>query len=161
MDRWVVNASPIICLAKAGYVDLLLRLSTEIVVPTDVSDEIQAGPIDDPARTALASGNFQIVQVESQPEILAWDLGKGESAVLSYAWLNAGWTAIIDDLAARKCARSFAIPVKGTLALVILAKMRGLIGSASDVLQALRDAGLRLDDEVVRVSLKKSVNEDW
>ena len=69
------------------------------------------------------------------PEILAWDLGKGETAVLSYALTNPGWTAIIDDRAARKCAMSFSIPIKGTLAVVILAKKHGLVDSAADVLR--------------------------
>jgi predicted nucleic acid-binding protein len=49
---------------------------------------------------------------------MAWDLGAGETAVLSYALANSGWTAVVDDNAARKCARSFAISAKGTLAVV-------------------------------------------
>jgi hypothetical protein len=43
MDRWIVNATPLICLAKAGYVDLLLRLPYEVIVPSAVVEEIQAG----------------------------------------------------------------------------------------------------------------------
>ncbi|HCA96836.1 MAG TPA: DUF3368 domain-containing protein, partial [Cyanobacteria bacterium UBA9226] len=37
------------------------------------------------------------------PEVAAWDLGKGESAVLSFALKNSGFVAIIDDRAARRC----------------------------------------------------------
>jgi predicted nucleic acid-binding protein len=161
MDRWIVNASPLICLAKAGYLDLLLTLPDEVIVPGAVVEEIQAGQPGDPAPVALASGKFPVSEIPVLPEILAWDLGKGETAVLSHALTNPGWTAIIDDRAARKCALSFSIPTKGTLAVVILAKKHGLVTSAGDVMRSLQAAGLRLDDETIRVALKKSVNEDW
>ena len=87
------------------------------------------------------------------------NLGKGETAVLSYALANPGWVAVIDDLAERKCARSFTILIKGTLAIVIQAKKRGLIVSASDAMRSLQAAGLRLDNEVIRIALKQTVNE--
>ncbi len=140
---------------------MLLKLPDEVIVPSAVVEEIQAGQSDDPAQVALTSGRFPVSMIPVLPEILAWDLGKGETAVLSYALSNPGWTAIIDDRAARKCALSFSIPTKGTLAVVILAKKHGLVNSAGDVMRSLRAAGLRLDDETIRVALKKTVNEVW
>lgn len=80
---------------------------------------------------------------------------------ISSALSHPGWTAIIDVRAARKCALSFSIPTKGTLAVVILAKRYGLVNSTGDVMRSLRAAGSRLDDEIFRVALKKTVNEDW
>ena len=38
------------------------------------------------------------------PGIAAWDLGPGESAVLAWAAARPGTIAVIDDLAARRCA---------------------------------------------------------
>jgi len=160
MDRWVLNASPIICLAKAGFTDLLIKLAYEIIVPQSVAEEINTGPAGDPAEQIIATGIFPIVDIPSMPEILAWDLGKGETVVLSHALSNPSWTAIIDDQAARKCAKSFSIPIKGTLAVVILAKKRGLIHSATDVMRALTVAGLRLDEDLIRKTLKQTVNEE-
>jgi predicted nucleic acid-binding protein len=161
MSRWIVNTSPVICLAKAGYLDLLLKLPDEIIVPSAVVEEIQAGESSDPAYLALAGGKFPIAQIAAWPEILAWDLGKGETAVLSFALTNPGWTAIIYDRAARKCAASFSISVKGTLAVVILAKKHGLVESAASVLRSLQAVGLKLDDALIRDALKKTLNEDW
>ena len=161
MDRWVVNASPLICLAKAGYVDLLLKLPDEIIIPQTVVEEIQAGHSGDPAQQVFSTGKFPLVAVPAAAEVLAWDLGKGETAVLSYALANPGWVAILDDRAARKCARCFSIPYKGTLAVVILAKKKGLVNSAADALRALQAAGLRLDDDIIRDALKQIVGEDW
>ena len=52
-DIWVVNASPLIALAKADRLHLLLDLCKELLVPQAVVAEILAGPPSDPARQAL------------------------------------------------------------------------------------------------------------
>jgi predicted nucleic acid-binding protein len=88
-------------------------------------------------------------------------LGKGETAVLSYAFTHPGWVAILDDGAARRCARSLSITITGTLAVVILAKQHNLIQSAVEVLQALRGADFRLDDSIIGEALARSVGEQW
>jgi len=85
----------------------------------------------------------------------------GETAVLTFALVNSGWTAILDDGAARKCARSFAIPHKGTLAIVILAKPRGLIASAADAIRNLQQGGFRINDHIVREAPRRTVGEEW
>ena len=146
---------------RAGLEDLLLKIPEQVVVPRAVEIEIQAGPAGDPARQALNAGKFSVVDVPPREEILTWDLGRGETAVLSYALSNPGWIAILDDRAARTCARSYSIPCKGTLAVVILAKQQGVIDSAASAMHSLQAAGLRLDEAIVRQALKQTVGEDW
>lgn len=161
-ERWVLNASPLIVLAQVGLERLFFDLADEIILPRAVAIEIDAGPPEDLARRALATGSFTIVDTPAPPgEILAWDLGSGETAVLSFALTQSGWTAILDDAAARRCARSFLVPLKGTLAVVILAKQLGLISSAAQTLQALRSVGFRLDDQTIREALSRTVGEVW
>lgn len=161
-SRWVVNASPLIVLAHAGQANLLFALADEIVVPRAVANEIEAGRQDDAARRLLATGRLDIVRVPVVPaEIIAWDLGAGETAVLAYAHLTPGWTAVIDDGAARRCARSFLIPHQGTLAVVLQAKKQGIIPSAAEVMRTLRSQGFRLSDAVVSEALRKTVGEAW
>ncbi len=109
-ECWVLNASPIIVLARVGQEHLFDALADEVAVPQAVVDEIQAGPAGDPGRQAVASGRFPVVDTTLAPEVLAWDLGIGETAVLSYALEESGWTVIVDDAAARKCAQSFGLP---------------------------------------------------
>jgi predicted nucleic acid-binding protein len=46
--NWVVNASPLILLAKVGRLDLLPTLANQLVVPASVMAEVQAGPAADP-----------------------------------------------------------------------------------------------------------------
>lgn len=161
-DRWVVNASPLIVFGKIGQLDLLNRLPDEIVVPQAVADEIIVGPENDAARLAIEAEMFRLVAVqEPTPELAAWDLGSGETAVLSYALANPGWTALLDDGAARKCAVSFGIDVKGSLAIVILARKRGLIPQARQLLHTMQEVGLRLDERTIRQVLKETLDEDW
>jgi len=133
-----------------------------VVVPRPVAEEGQAGPTPDPARLALAAGGFTIVDPPPpSPELLAWDLGRGETAVLSWALAEQGWTCILDDAEARKCARAFSVPVKGTLALILSAKLCGIIPSAAEIIQTLVSMGFRLDERMVREVLARVVGETW
>lgn len=160
-SRWVVNASPLIALCKIDHHSLLFDLTDELIIPQAVAGEIAAGPADDPARNFLADAPLAIADVPSLPAVLAWDLGAGESAVLSHAVANPGWTAVIDDGAARRCARTLGVPLIGTLGIVIQARHRGLIPAAAPVLKALASNGFRLRDDVIREALARSVNEAW
>src|SRR5438874_778951 len=105
-DQAVVNSSPLIFLAEADLLGLLKLAGNEIIVPAAVADEIRSyGPTD---KTVQAiEGTDWIVIVETPPiplEIKVWSLGDGESSVLAWAHSNPGTEAIIDDLAARRCA---------------------------------------------------------
>lgn len=160
-DRWVVNASPVIALARAGFADWLGQLADEVVIPEAVVAEVLAGP-PDPARELLSAGRITAVAVPAPPvEIADWALGAGETAVLTWAFNRPGWTAILDDLPARRCARVLGVPHKGTLAVVILARQRGLTESAAEAVKALLRAGLRLDEALVRNALAGTVGEPW
>jgi predicted nucleic acid-binding protein len=80
-------------------------------------------------------------------------LGPGESSVVAWAYSNPGSEAIIDDLAARRCAAAFNTPVRGTLGLALIAKQRGRIPSARRVLEQLRQGGMYLSDRVMNEAL--------
>jgi predicted nucleic acid-binding protein len=58
-------------------------------------------------------------------------------------------------------APAVSLPVTGTLAVVILAKQYGLIESAAQVLHALRGVDFRLDNELIRDVLARTVGEKW
>lgn len=124
--------------------------------------ELLNGPEGDPARSAVESSLFNIVETPAiPPEIAAWDLGKGETSVLTHAFSAPEWVAVLDDNAARRCARSLSIKTTGTLAVVILAKQHGLIASASQVLRSLQSNDFHLDDSIIRSALAKTVGEKW
>jgi len=75
-EVFVVNASPVITLAKAGHLALLTGLADTIFLPTAVVVEVLAGPESDPARRALEGGWGTRVPVSSMPSVvLEWGLG--------------------------------------------------------------------------------------
>ena len=157
VETAVVNASPLICLSRAGLADLLRQSAQTIVVPEAVAREILArGPRDLTAVT-LASSTW-LKQVEDPavpPGILAWDLGDGESSVLAWALAHPGTRAIIDDLEGRRCAEALGIPLRGTVGLVLRARRAGLIDSARDALERLRRGGMYLSDRICAEVLKE------
>ncbi len=103
---------------------------------------------------ALAENPWLAVsEITVPPLIQAWDLSPGESSVLAWAHAHPGTLAVIDDLAARRCAATLSIPVRGTLGLVILAKQRGEVKAARPPLEALRRGGLYLSDSVLNAAL--------
>ena len=160
-DVWVVNASPIITLAKIGHLDLLERQADEIIVPVPVAREVLAGPADDAARRAIESGwGHRVPAAEPPPTLTEWGLGAGDTSVLAVALDRSHATAILDDAAARSCARTFGVPVLGTIGVVLRAKGHALVPSAADIIRALAAAGLHLDDAVIRVALA-DIGERW
>ncbi|MGH8470330.1 MAG: DUF3368 domain-containing protein [Gammaproteobacteria bacterium] len=154
-DQAVVNASPLIFLARAGRLEFLQLAAPEILVPAAVATEIRQFGADDPAVQALESTPWlKMVEVPAvPPPIQAWDLGPGESSVLAYAVAHRPMIAIIDDLSARHCAEVFRIPVSGTLGLVLTAKKRGVIPFARPALEHLRQSGMYLLDRVLNRAL--------
>jgi predicted nucleic acid-binding protein len=153
-DLAVVDASPLIVLARAGRLDLLHLAATHIVVPEAVQAEVLAHAEDAAARALTAAGWLGVVHVPFIPDALRrWDLGAGETAVLAYALGRPGAEAILDDLAGRRCAGTLGVPVRGTLGLALVAKTRGLVPAAGPLVAELQAAGMYLSPPVVRRAL--------
>jgi predicted nucleic acid-binding protein len=156
-ERWVVDASPLIALGSIRRLDLLTSLAEDIVVPQAVASEVLR--VADEASRAFAERSFRTTAIEPDEAISRWGLGRGETAVLTFARSTPGYVAIIDDLSARRCAAALGISVRGTLGIVLLGKRRGVISSARATLEELRAAGLYLSSAVVAAALSL-VDED-
>jgi predicted nucleic acid-binding protein len=105
IEKVVVNASPLITLFKSQLADLLPQLFGQVQVPPAVWIEVTASKDDIAAQMLPYSGwAIQTDDIAIHPLVSAWDLGAGESEVLSYALLHPSHTAIINDAAARRCA---------------------------------------------------------
>ncbi|MGC1248687.1 MAG: DUF3368 domain-containing protein [Spirulinaceae cyanobacterium] len=160
VKKVVINSSPLIVLFKSQQAELLPQLFSEILVPIAVWNEVTASGKSELSTVQLPNVSWarKVDIANVAPEIVAWDLGKGESEVLSLAWKNPAHVAIVDDRAARRCAKSLAIVTIGTGGLLLLAKQRGLISVVTPRLQALRDAGLWLSDSLFNL-LKQQAGE--
>jgi predicted nucleic acid-binding protein len=102
----------------------LHELPDEMVIPVGVAQEIQRGAKNDVARRWLKNEGNTWVQEASVVIPLISTLGLGESQVLSYVQTHSDCVAIVDDRAARNCACTLKIPVRGTLGVLLLAKWK-------------------------------------
>jgi predicted nucleic acid-binding protein len=156
MNRcWVINASPIISLSKINMTSLLFELCDTICIPSGVVEEINQGPGNDPAREWIQTyGRAKIMNVGQINKIVsAWDLGKGESEVIHWAYANPGFTAILDDRAARNCAVSLAIEVIGTIGILLLAKKRHKVAKVKPFFHQLEENGFRINPDLLKTAL--------
>jgi predicted nucleic acid-binding protein len=161
-ERWVINASPVILLAKAQVIQFLPSLCDELVIPAGVVGEVQSGQMTDAGRAWLAGAGKRFVR--SSPSIHAslvnWRGGDGEAEVISWALQNPGFTAILDDRRARVLAIRSGVPILGSLRIIVIAKARGFIPRARPALERLRGAGAYLTDELIdrAIALAKEPN---
>lgn len=159
-ELWVVNASPLIALAKAGHLDLLKQLAT-IVIPDAVRCELMAGPSNDAARLAMENSWGQLVSVAQIPaEVLEWGLGAGESQAVAAALERPGAIVVLDDAQARACAATLGLPLIGTLGVVVRAKLLGLLPAAAPVIADLQSAGLWVSQSTIKAILV-ACGETW
>lgn len=154
-ERWIVNTSPLISLTKAGYSGLLADAGAEIVVPDIVRSEILAGREDDPARLLLESGFGSMGVIEPDWRVAEWRLGAGETAVLSLALSQPGTRVVIDDRAARRCARVLGVPMIGTIGVVVRARRDGRVGSLREAFERLVQAGFWLSPALSQTLLRE------
>lgn len=156
-EKVVINVSPLILLCKGGLENLLPQLFSTIVVPEAVWDEVsRGGDIASQKIYNYESTWLNRVSIKMREEIMAWNLGDGESEVLSWAYNNKDFAAMIDDRAARRSAQTFGINTLGTGGFLVLAKQKGLIPNVETELKRLQDAGLWLSDEIISLILKQA-----
>jgi len=82
--------------------------------------------------------------------LLAWDLGAGESAVLSLALEHPGSWVVLDDKLARQATVHLNLPLLGTAGILLRAKKAGHLETVGPVLKQLDAFGFRLTAETVR-----------
>jgi predicted nucleic acid-binding protein len=154
----VVNASPLIFLTHVGLLEVLNEPGVSVVVPDVVVGEIGAHGAQDPAVLAVQSTTWlKVVPAPNIPaEVAAWGLDAGEASVLAVALGQPDMQAVLDDLAARRCAAALGIPTQGTLGLILVAKRLGMIQEVRPVLDSLRQAGFYVSDRLVRAVLNQA-----
>ena len=149
--KLVINASPIILLGKADLLKTMSPLAKTWIIPDGVIHEVQAKRPIDSYLSGLAA-NSEVVRetaLNIHPSIAAWDLGRGESEVLTLALEKPRTGVVLDDLQARKCAELFEIPLIGTLGLVVLAKRKGLVPLVKPVIERLVAVGLYINPVIL------------
>lgn len=141
----------------AGYLDLLPKITSSVVIPRAVATEVLAGPAEDPAVRFLAQPSWLSVVDLTPPlsPVASWRLGQGETEVLEYARRNPGTTAVLDDKAGRRAARLLQVPLTGTLGLLVAAVRSKLLPSLREAIDVASANGLYMDSAIVAAITKE------
>lgn len=141
----VADTTPLSELAKVGRLELLRDIFGIVIIPQEVYDEATVG--NHPATTQVPLASWIEVQpicdVQRMEALQAQtDLDLGECAAIVLAQELKADQLLIDDLDARKLAKSRGLQLIGTVGILLLAKEDGLIASVKDVMDELIANGM-------------------
>jgi predicted nucleic acid-binding protein len=146
----VSDSGPILSFARAGRLDLLRQVMSEISVPQAVFDEIVVAGRGKPGAIEVETAGW--VKLEPLQNLDALDqisrkLNRGEAQAIALSrGLNAA--LLIDEYAGRKEAERLGIEHFGTLRVLKEAKDRGVIKEIKPVLDELIASGTYISDSL-------------
>lgn len=160
----VTNSTPIIGLAVVGQLDLLGKLFEKVYVTRQVYNEV-AGDTEnrvgaDYLKKQIQGGYVILYDISDNRfvELMFGRLHRGELSVMVAAKeLGIGYV-LMDDASARKTAESFSLVPIGTVGILRLAKMKGIIPEIKPLLDKLIENNFRISLKLYNEILK-DVNE--
>jgi predicted nucleic acid-binding protein len=151
--KFIINASPIIFLAKIDMINYLPDLFEDIIIPTGVFNEVLAHE-DEASHWIKNHGKQYIGELDFiSPDIYAWDLGRGETEVIASALKLKDCAVGLDDQAARNCALSYRLKIIGTIGLILRAQKKEVIKDGEPYLNKLLDSGYRISERLYQHAL--------
>lgn len=148
----VSNSSPIIHLAKIGYLYLLQEFFGELLIPEAVYEECITEGRNRPEVSIIKQASWlRVMRVTNQNlvNLLNSEIDRGESESIALALENQASLILLDDSDAREKARLYHLKITGILGLLIRAKRTGKLTSLSIVLDTLRDTGFWLSATLI------------
>lgn len=159
MRKMIVNSTPLIALSNIGQLDLFRRLYGEIYLPQAVFREVSEK--NDAASDAMSRAHdwIHVVSIEHPEQYAMYraklHAGEVEVMILAQEPPRAD-LLIIDDNAAKKTAKFLGLPVTGTMGVLLKAKRSGLIGAVAPLLNAIKDNGFYISDQVMQLVLREA-----
>ena len=154
--RVICNTGPLIALAIIDHLTILKELFEEILVPEAVHEEILRGGPFLAGVSRYQKANWITVQPLRKPldPLLSSVLDTGEASVIQLAMETATPLVLIDELKARKLARTvFHLLVVGSVRLLVEAKRLGALPNVRDAIQGMRDGGYWIHDDIAQFAL--------
>jgi predicted nucleic acid-binding protein len=162
MRARVLDAGPLLFLARLGRLDLLLLGADQIYVPVAVLAEIRRKPDPalEPIQAVLKTWLTECPLINPDLLKLLPDLGAGEREVIIQALERKVTSVVMDDLDARRVARRLGLEPIGTVGLLLAAKKRGIILSLKAELDRLAGMGFWISQALRTEALKEAGEEE-
>lgn len=151
----IADAGPIIALSIVGHLDVLGRLFHKVLVPEAVySEVVDEGSGRTGSRELAHAGWVERVKVVPVPDaLLAEELGPGEAEAITLCVQRGADLLLIDERKGRRIATiAYGLHVKGTAGVLVLAKQRGILTGVRPLLEAMRDGGYYVAENVVEAA---------
>ncbi len=149
----VADAGPLIHLAAIGQLELIHRLSQEVLVPPSVFDEVVVVGAGLPGAAEVGAAPWIRVASPSGGDVvaalLAAGLHLGEAQAIALAVELRADRLLIDERQGRVTAEAMGVAVVGSVGILIAAKVRGDVPALAPHLEALRASGLWLSDSLI------------
>lgn len=160
---FVLDASPLITLARIGSLDLLRQLADQIIIPDAVYAESVSLAQDRPGSIEIAQADWIIhrtVENQTRVEQLHTRIGLGEAeAIILAREISTDAIVVLDDATARRIAEQEGCRVVGLLGLLVIAKQRGLLAAVRPLLDTMRSSGFFVSDELYSIILRQVAEE--
>jgi predicted nucleic acid-binding protein len=157
MSEVFCNTSPLIYLHRLGLLDLLRQLHGKVVISTAVKDEIATG-IQLKKDVPVLAG-LKWLEERRAPLKVALEfppsLGPGEREAILLASGVPGSVVLLDDKAARNFATRLGVRLSGTLATLVVAHRRALVGELGPILDILVERGFRMSRALREITIKQ------
>lgn len=153
-EAWVVNASPLILYARIDQLVLFELLAPRLIIPEAVIAEVRSGQHKDhtASRAVAWATQYRYPDIAIPATVDRWNLGLGESQVISYC-LKESRCAVLDDQMARRCVSAHALRMIGSLGVILRAKERGFLNKARPWVYKLKSEGMYVADGLIERSL--------
>ena len=157
----VADTTPLLYLSRIGRLGVAGALYGEVLVPREVHEElVEKRPHADGVEDLRSAEWILVVDapvsIQADESVLA-TLDAGEAAALRLAFERHA-LVLIDERAGRRAAYSLGLAVRGTLGMLVEARLRGIIEAVGPILGDLEQSGFRATPEL-RVWALKAVGE--
>jgi predicted nucleic acid-binding protein len=156
----VGDSSPLITLARARYFGLLQEFYGEVIVSHEVHDKVTVAGAGLPGADEMRRAAW--IRVESVPSVPSPEisaacagLGAGERSVIHLTSALAADLVLIDEERARRAAKTIALNVAGSIAVLERGARLGRVDDLRSVYLSLREQGIRYDRGLLNQSLAR------
>ena len=155
----VLDASPLITLGRIGSLSLLRQLADQIIIPEAVYAESVSRAAGRPGSIEIAQADWirrRTVENRVRVEQLHARVGLGEAeAIILAGEIGSDAIVVLDDATARRIAEQEGCRVVGLLGLLVVAKQRGYLAVVRPLLDAMRNIGFFVSDELYATILRQ------